>query len=163
MAAEDVNVYKLAKQVAKINLEQQPTRGLYIKVHLSSGTEYAYPQDDYKLCRKPPQACQHCGSNYHWDNDCPPCHNDTNKKGGKDKFTLGSKSSTAYHKAYEALTMGLEAEFSVAYTACVNYSDSSVDSVEEDAPSNNDNSVIPAYVSECHCQADLCRTHHVEA
>ena len=43
--------------------------------------------------------------------------------------------------------MGTEAEFSIAYTTCVNCSDSSVDSAEDDAAQRNDDSVTPTYLS----------------
>ena len=71
-ATEDMNIYKLAKQVAKINLECPPGRTPFVRAHLSSSSEYTYPRDNFKSRRKPLRACRHCSSDYHWDNDCPP-------------------------------------------------------------------------------------------
>ena len=54
-----------------------------------------------------------------------------------------------YKKVYEALQMGLTKEFSVAYTACENYSDGSTGSEEDNISPLKDNTeeIIEAYIA----------------
>ena len=86
-----------------------------------------------------PCACRHCGSDYHWDNNCPPFKADGGRKGIKQRPEPSTQFGSAYKKAYEALQMGTTEEFSVAYTACVNYSDGSTGSKEGEVSSPKDN------------------------
>ena len=145
-ATEDVNLYKLAKQVAKINLDRAAPRAPYVRANLTS-TKFAYPLDDFKSQRKPPRPCRHCGCEYHWDNDCPPRKADQKKTGFKPRAGPSSRGSS-YQKAYQALQAGTEEEFSLAFTACINCSDDSSEAPEEieDPVEDNMITVMPAYL-----------------
>ena len=127
-------------------------RECYHKCQFCSGVENSqespYPLDKFKSQRKPPRPCCHCGCEYHWDNNCPPHKADLKKAGGKPWAGMSGKGSSAYQKAYKALQVGTDEEFSLAFTACINYSDDSSKASEEpmEPPEDNETRIVPAYL-----------------
>ena len=71
-ASDNINIYKIAHQVVKLDSECPPGRFSNVQANLSAAAKYEFAHNDFKSRKKPPQACRHCGSDLHWDNDCPP-------------------------------------------------------------------------------------------
>ena len=147
VASDEFSIDALANCVARINLERNKCGGGHVETRsaATASGSHAYPMNDYKSRKKPPRPCRHCGSAYHWDNDCPPRKADRSKGDHKERDS-SSRLEGTYRRAYTALVEGQEAEFAVAYTEFCTLSESESSDVP-DIDSTEDSSF--SYIAAC--------------